>query len=169
LFPSWTSAFGHLSDILAGTVGSPAIAAWIAEAAFWCLLVYGLATGELNLKRIAIFLLTWLAGHIGLPYVSYEPIRAMFSSFVAALVIALVFMIFEGDVRLTRRTQVTPRLSVMRWRDSVRARNGRPSEAHRMTPASTHTVNNRATTVCSCGGRLLIMATWAIPRDIPKS
>ena len=89
------------SDILAGAVGSPAIAAWIAEAAFWCLLVYGLATGELNLKRIAIFLLTWLAGRIGLPYVSYEPVRAMFSSFVAALDIALVFMIFKGDVRLT--------------------------------------------------------------------
>ena len=73
------------SDILAGAVGSPAIAAWIAEAAFWCLLVYGLATGEMNLKRIATFLLMWLAGRIGLPYVSYEPVRAMFSSFVAAL------------------------------------------------------------------------------------
>ena len=31
----------------------------------------------------------------------HEPVRAMFSSFVAALDIALVFMIFKGDVRLT--------------------------------------------------------------------
>jgi hypothetical protein len=89
------------SDILSDAVGSPAIAAWIAEAAFWCLLVYGFATGEMNLKRIAIFLLMWLAGRIGLPYVSYEPVRAMFSSFVATLDIALVFVIFKGDVRLT--------------------------------------------------------------------
>jgi hypothetical protein len=59
------------------------------------------ATVALNLKRIAIFVLTWLAGRIGLPYVSYEPARAMFSSFVAALDIALVLMIFKGDVRLT--------------------------------------------------------------------
>jgi hypothetical protein len=90
-----------LSDILASAVGSPAIAALISQVAFWCLLVYGLATGELNLKRIAIFLLMWLAERIGLPYVTYEPVRTMFSSFVAALDIALVFTIFKGDVRLT--------------------------------------------------------------------
>jgi hypothetical protein len=59
-------------DILASAVGSPAIAAWIAEVAFWCLFVYGFATGEMNLKRITIFLLMWLAGRIGLPYVSYS-------------------------------------------------------------------------------------------------
>ena len=57
--------------------------------------------GELNPKRIAVFLLLWLTVRIGLPYVPYEPARAMFSSVVAMLDIALVFMIFKGDVRLT--------------------------------------------------------------------
>lgn len=82
-------------------MGSPVIAAWIAHLAFWGLVLYGWALGELNLKRLAIFLLLWLAGRIGLPYAPYEPARAMFSSFVAVLDIALVFMIFKGDVWLT--------------------------------------------------------------------
>jgi hypothetical protein len=81
--------------------GSPAIAAWIAHVAFWVLLVYGFAFGELTLKGLAVFLGLWLTGRIGLPYVPYDPARAMFSSFVAALDIALVFSIFKGDVRLT--------------------------------------------------------------------
>jgi hypothetical protein len=82
-------------------VGSPAVAAWIAHLAFWGLLVYGCAGGQLSLKRLAVFLLVWFAGLIGLPYVPWEPARAMFSSFVAVLDIALVFTIFNGDVRLT--------------------------------------------------------------------
>lgn len=82
-------------------MGSPVIAAWIAHLAFWGLVLYGWALGELNLKRLAIFLLLWLAGRIGLPYAPYEPARAMFSSFVAVLDIALVFMIFKADVWLT--------------------------------------------------------------------
>ena len=82
-------------------VGSPAIAAFIADAAFWALLVYGLVVRELGIKGIAVFLLTWLAGRVGLSYVPYEPAHAMFSSFVAVLDIALVFTIFKGDVRLT--------------------------------------------------------------------
>jgi hypothetical protein len=81
--------------------GSPAIAAWIAHLAFWGLMLCGWALGELNLKRLAIFLLLWLAGRMGLPHAPYEPARAMFSSFVAVLDIALVFMIFKGDVWLT--------------------------------------------------------------------
>ena len=82
-------------------MGSAGIAAWIAQVAFWGLLLYGWALGELNLKRIGIILLLWLAGRVGLPYVPYEPAHAMFSSFVAVLDIALVFMIFKGDVRIT--------------------------------------------------------------------
>ena len=80
---------------------SAAIGAWIAHIAFWGLLLYGWALGELNPKRIAVFLLLWLTVRVGLPYVPYEPARAMFSSVVAMLDIALVFMIFKGDVRLT--------------------------------------------------------------------
>ena len=82
-------------------MGSPGAAAWIAHLAFWALILYGLVVQELNPKRLAVFLLLWLGGLVGLPYAPYEPVRAMFSSFVAVLDIALVFTIFKGDVRLT--------------------------------------------------------------------
>ena len=82
-------------------MGSPAIAAWIAQLLFWALLVYGLMVGNLGLKGLAIFVLLWLAALVLLPYATYEPARAMFSSFVAILDIGLVFAIFKGDVTLT--------------------------------------------------------------------
>lgn len=82
-------------------VGSPLVAAWIAHAVFWGLLLYGWAVGELNRERVTIFLLLWLAGRVGLPYIPYAPAHAMFSSFVAVLDIALVFVIFRSDVSLT--------------------------------------------------------------------
>jgi hypothetical protein len=43
--------------------------------------------------------LLWLAGCFGLPYLPDG--AAMFPPFVAVLDIALVFIIFKGDVRLT--------------------------------------------------------------------
>ena len=79
-------------------MGSPSIASWIAHVAFWGLLVYGFALGELSLKRLAIFLILWLTGLIGLSQIPYDPARAMFPSFVALLDIALVFTIFKADV-----------------------------------------------------------------------
>jgi hypothetical protein len=82
-------------------VGSPVIAAFIAQAAFCMLLLYGLVLGEIDLKRLTLFLLLWLVARVGLGYVPYEQAYAMFSPFVAALDIALVFTIFRGDVRLT--------------------------------------------------------------------
>ena len=86
---------------LVTAMGSPVVAAWISQLAFGGLLVYGWAWGALASTRVAAFLLLWLAGRVGLPYVPYEPAHAMFSSFVAVLDVALVFMIFKGDVRLT--------------------------------------------------------------------
>jgi len=80
-------------------MGSPAVAGWIAHLTFWGLLVYGWMRGELGVRGIVVFLTLWLAGLYGLPYVPYG--EAMFSSFVAVLDIALVFLIFKGDVRLT--------------------------------------------------------------------
>ena len=82
-------------------MGSPAVAAWIAHLAFWALLAYGLVVQELTPRRLVVFLLLWLGGLLGLSYAPYGPVRAMFSSFVAVLDIALVFTIFRGDVRLT--------------------------------------------------------------------
>jgi hypothetical protein len=80
-------------------MGSPAVAAWIAHLTFWGLLVYGWMRDELGVKGIAVFVALWVAGLYGLPYV--PSVEAMFSSFVAVLDIALVFLIFKGDVRLT--------------------------------------------------------------------
>jgi hypothetical protein len=80
-------------------MGSPGVAAFVAYVAFWTLIIYGFAAGELRVKGVAVFVLAWLAGRVGLPYVPYG--AAMFSSFVAMLDIALVFVIFKGDVRLT--------------------------------------------------------------------
>jgi hypothetical protein len=81
--------------------GSPLIAGWIAQAAFWCLLVYGWVWRVLDFKPVVLFLLLWVAAWIGLPYIPYGPAASMFSPCVAALDVALVFVIFKGDVRLT--------------------------------------------------------------------
>jgi hypothetical protein len=80
-------------------MGSPAVAAWIAHLTFWALLVYGWIRNELGVRGIAVFLTLWVAGLYGLPYVSNYG-QALFSSFVAVLDIALVFLIFKGDIRL---------------------------------------------------------------------
>ena len=81
-------------------VGSPAIAARIAHVAFWALLVYGWAWDEIDLRGIGLFILLWIAGLYGLPYLLPFG-AALLSSYVAVLDIALVFIIFKGDVRLT--------------------------------------------------------------------
>jgi hypothetical protein len=56
--------------------------------------------GQIARRGAAAFVGLWLAGLFGLLMVPYEPARAMFSSYVAVLDIALVFTIFKGDVRL---------------------------------------------------------------------
>jgi len=78
---------------------SSGIAAWIAHVGFWLLLVYGWAWDELGPRGIVTFLLLWTAGLYAVPYLSNGAVP--FSSFVAVLDIALVFLIFKGDVRLT--------------------------------------------------------------------
>jgi len=80
---------------------SQAGAALIAHLVFWGLLVYGWAMDALSAVQAAVVIVLWAIGAVGLPYVPYEPAHAMFSSFVAVLDIALVFMIVRGDVRLT--------------------------------------------------------------------
>jgi hypothetical protein len=80
-------------------MGSSAVAAFVSHVTFWVLILYGWAVGELQAKAIALFLLLWIGARLGLPHLSYG--AAMFPSFVAVLDIALVFIIFKGDVRLT--------------------------------------------------------------------
>jgi len=81
--------------------GSVGIAAFIAFWAFWILLGYGYAVGELSLKQIVIFVLVWIGGRVGLAYLPWTPAAALFSPYLAVLDIALVFAIFKGDVRLS--------------------------------------------------------------------
>jgi hypothetical protein len=66
---------------------------------FWGLLAYGWMHDEIGAKGIGAFTTLWVAGLYGLPYVPYG--ESMFSSFVAVLDIALVFLVFKGDVRIT--------------------------------------------------------------------
>ena len=78
-------------------MGSPAAAAWVAHLAFWVLIVVGWS--EIGVRRVAIFLGLWMAGFVGR---SYVPLGAgLFSPYLAVLDIALVFLVFKGDVRLT--------------------------------------------------------------------
>jgi hypothetical protein len=79
-------------------MSSPAVAALIGFWSFWILLAYGYAVGELSPRQIAVFLLLWIGGRIGLGYL---PAAGLFSPYVAILDIALVFVIFKGDVRLS--------------------------------------------------------------------
>lgn len=80
-------------------MGAPAIAAWLSHAAFWGLLSWGVALGELSRTQGVVFLLLWVAGRVGLSYVPYGP--ALFSSYLAILDIALVILVFKGDVKLS--------------------------------------------------------------------
>jgi len=75
------------------------IASMIAQSAFWVLLVCGWYLGELRWKASVIFLTLWIAGYVLRPFVANG--AGLFSPYVAALDIALVFTIFKGDVRLT--------------------------------------------------------------------
>jgi hypothetical protein len=80
-------------------MGSAGIASWIAVVAFPTLIVIGWARGELTSKSAggwaSVGLLVWL----GLPRV--VPSGSYFvTSAVAILDVALVFVVFKGDVRI---------------------------------------------------------------------
>jgi hypothetical protein len=81
-------------------VDSPFVAAFVARWTFWALLGIGWLSKELGPKGIAIFLLLWLAGLLGFRY-GAAPYDGLFSPYVAALDVGLVFVVFRGDVRLT--------------------------------------------------------------------
>jgi hypothetical protein len=80
-------------------MGSAGIAAWFAHIGFWILVSYGWLSGELSLRGVVVFVVLWLAGLFGLPYLPYG--AAVVSSYIAVIDIALVFVIFKGDVRLS--------------------------------------------------------------------
>jgi hypothetical protein len=76
----------------------PIIASWIAHAAFFVLMVISIWNGA-RLRRTVIFCALWLTGFVGLRFVPYGD--SFFMPYVACLDIALVFVIFEGDVKLS--------------------------------------------------------------------
>jgi len=80
-------------------MGSTVIAGWIAHVAFWSLLILGAWSEDLGPRLIATFVILWLAGMFGLPHVSFG--AGLVTPLVAVLDVALVFIIFKGDIRLT--------------------------------------------------------------------
>lgn len=78
---------------------SPGVAALIAHISFWVLLAYGWFWEEVGRVGVAVFLGLWAAGYFWLPNLPSGD--ALFPSYVAVLDIALVFIIFKGDVDVT--------------------------------------------------------------------
>jgi hypothetical protein len=79
-------------------VGSVGIAAWIAKLAFVGLLIIGWTSGELRRKGTAVFVALGVAAWIGLPYL---PRGGDFVTSAMALIdVALVFVVYKGDVRM---------------------------------------------------------------------
>jgi hypothetical protein len=77
-------------------MGSPAVAAWIAHVVFWVLL----ASSAIE-RRITLavgFVVAWLAGRFALSWLAAD---AFFVPYVAILDIALVLLVYKGDIRLT--------------------------------------------------------------------
>ena len=79
---------------------APVIGAMVAHAAFWVLLIIGSASGTLKNLWAAVFVLLWGTGYIVLPRIAWWT-GPLVTSWVAILDIALVFIVFKGDVRLT--------------------------------------------------------------------
>ena len=81
-------------------MGSAAVASWIAYVAFWGLLLCGWLWDELRPSTIVTFVVLWVAGFLGLPVLG-PTVAAIFPSYMAILDVALVLLIFQGDVPLT--------------------------------------------------------------------
>ena len=79
-------------------IGSIGVGYWIAHVAFWALL--GWSVVDHRLRRTAVFVALWLIGYAGSGWFGL-PAPMLFVSFVAILDIALVLLVFKGDVRLT--------------------------------------------------------------------
>jgi hypothetical protein len=79
-------------------VGSVAVAAWIAIVAFPVLLVWGWLSGELGVKALVIFALMGLAAWLGLSRLAAG--GNFVTPVLAVIDIALVLVVFKGDVRI---------------------------------------------------------------------
>jgi hypothetical protein len=73
-------------------------APWIAHLVFWGLLGTGVALGEIRRMTAVMLLVLWGAGLWGAPLLPYG--AALFPSVVALIDVALVLLVFKGDVRV---------------------------------------------------------------------
>ena len=81
-------------------IDSHAVAGWIAQLAFWVLLSLGVFFGELSRRAVIVFLVLWAVGYFGLPRLSPESGLTVMP-YTAVLDIALVWLVFKSDVRLS--------------------------------------------------------------------
>jgi hypothetical protein len=70
----------------------------IGHITFWVLLVWAWITNSISVNARAVFLVLWCAGFFGLRFLPYGEV--WFAPYVAVLDIALVLVIFKGDIRL---------------------------------------------------------------------
>ena len=78
--------------------GSAFVGSWIAHVAFWVLLA--LAARAARWRTIGIFSVLWVAGYIASRQIG--ALNLFFMPYVATLDIALVFIVLQRDIRLTR-------------------------------------------------------------------
>ena len=76
-------------------IGSPLVAWWIAHAAFWILLA--LAVRDRRWRTIGVIGVLWVIGYIASSQV--RSLSLFFMPYVAALDIALVFIVLKRDIR----------------------------------------------------------------------
>lgn len=80
-------------------IGSQAVGGWVAQIVFWILIPYGVVSQAIGRLTAAGFLVTWAAGYLALPRIAWWT-GALVTPYVARLDIALVFLVFKGDVKL---------------------------------------------------------------------
>ena len=78
-------------------IGSPLVGWWIAHGTFWILL--GLAARDRRWRLLGVFVVLWAIGYIASGQVA--ALNLFFTSYVAVLDIALVFIVLKRDIRLT--------------------------------------------------------------------
>ena len=81
-------------------ISSVGVAGWIAQVAFWAILLLGVAFGELGRRSLSVFLVLWALGFFALPRLSSQA-DPFVTPYVAVLDIVLAFTVFKGDVRLS--------------------------------------------------------------------
>lgn len=80
-------------------ISSVGIAAWIAQLAFWAILLLGVAFGEVGRRSLVAFLVLWALGFFGLPRL-FPAAGPLVTPYIAVLDIVLAFIVFKGDVQL---------------------------------------------------------------------